>query len=304
MRKKGESEIAAMSSTLLLIDDDVMIHRMLVHAFRNDSYTPVSKHSGEEALAWMQQNFQNVEAIILDWELPGVNGLQVLKQLKSEEQYKDIPVVMLTSHNAKSEIQEGIESGAYYYVTKPFNKAFLLSIVGRAVHDFRDLRALKHQLSSSMNPFSNMLTGSFRVRTLEEAQRLSVMIANASETPDRSLLICELLNNAVEHGNLGIGYEEKTLLIEENRLMDEIRERLENPDYKNKYALVQIERNNGALKINVKDEGEGFDYKRFLQFDESRIFDNHGRGIARASAMLQINYLGKGNEVEVMIPLS
>jgi hypothetical protein len=147
-----------------------------------------------------------------------------------------------------------------------------------------------------------MTKGSFKVRTLEEAQKLSLLIANASQNPDQSIVICELLVNAVEHGNLGIGYEEKTKLLDENKLMDEILQRLNHPDYKNKFATVDLSRDNGSLKVFVKDEGNGFDYTKFLDFDATRIFDNHGRGIAMAKSMLDIQYFGKGNKVEVTIP--
>ncbi len=292
-----------MTENLLIVDDDPMIHRMLDFAFRNDGFSLTSKRNGADAKEWLAQNHSRTSALVLDWEMPGITGLELLRQLKKDERFKDIPVVMLTSHAEKSEIQQGIEAGAYYYITKPFNKEFLKSIVHRAVHDFMQLKGLKKQLSESQNPFANMQRGTFKLQTLEESQKLSLLIANASETPERALLICELLNNAVEHGNLGIGYEEKTKLIEENNLMAEIQLRLLLPGYKNKFARVEVSRESKSFKVLVEDEGAGFDYTKFLDFDAARIFDNHGRGIAMAKSMLDIHYLEKGNKVEVIIPL-
>lgn len=291
-----------MAENLLAVDDDPIIHKMLEFAFRDEGFALVSKLNGEDAKAWVEKNHSDLSALILDWEMPGITGLELLKQLKKDERFADIPVVMLTSHSEKSEIQLGIDSGAYYYITKPFNKEFLKSIVRRAVYDYRQKKEMKSQLREAQNPFGNMTKGSFRLRTFEEAQKLSLLIANASKNPDQSIVICELLVNAVEHGNLGIGYEEKTKLLDENKLMDEIASRLSLPEYKNKFATVDLSRDNGSLKVFVQDEGNGFDYTKFLDFDSTRIFDNHGRGIAMAKSMLDIKYFGKGNKVEVTIP--
>ncbi len=291
-----------MDGNLLAVDDDPIIHKMLEFAFRDEGFSLVSKLNGEDAKAWVEKNHSDLSALILDWEMPGISGLELLKQLKKDERFADIPVVMLTSHSEKSEIQLGIDSGAYYYITKPFNKEFLKSIVRRAVYDYRQKKEMKSQLREAQNPFGNMTKGSFRVRTLDEAQKLSLLIANASKNPDQSIVICELLVNAVEHGNLGIGYEEKTKLLDENKLMDEISHRLSLPEYHGKYATVDLSRDNGTLKVFVQDEGDGFDYTKFLDFDSTRIFDNHGRGIAMAKSMLDIRYYGKGNKVEVTIP--
>lgn len=292
-----------MPEILLTVDDDPMVHRMLEFAFRDNGYSVIAKSNASDARLFMEERHAEVGVMVLDWEMPGITGLELLRQLKKDERFKEIPVVMLTSRSEIAEIQQGIDAGAYYYITKPFNKEFLKSIVHRAVYDYRQLKELRKQLSESQNPLGNMLKGTFRIRKMEEAHKLSLLIANASQTPERALMICELLVNAVEHGNLGIGYEEKTRLIEEDRLVDEILHRMDLPEYRNKFVTINISRDSGSLRVLVEDEGEGFDFSRFLRFDESRAFDNHGRGIALATSMLDVHYLGKGNRVEVTIPL-
>lgn len=294
-----------MNPKLLVVDDDPMIHKMLGFAFKNESVDLVSKLNGEDAKQTIIRDSHDIQAIILDWEMPGgMNGLDLLKWLKKQEQHKDIPVIMLTSHSDKNDIQKGIDAGAYYYITKPYNKELLKSFVSRAIHDYQEVIALKKHLHESQNPFKNLFSGTFKIRTMDEAQKLSVLIANSSAMPEKSLLICELLVNAIEHGNLHIGYEEKTQLIEQNCLDSEINTRLNLPENANKFATVRVTRNTNALTVLVEDEGDGFDYKRYLDFDENRVFDSHGRGIAMANSMLNIRYLGKGNMVEVLIPLS
>ncbi|MGE5462637.1 MAG: hypothetical protein ACM3PS_04745, partial [Syntrophothermus sp.] len=78
--------------------------------------------------------------------------------------------------------------------------------------------------------------------------------------------------------------------------------RLALPEHAAKYATARITREADKLTAFIEDQGPGFDYARFLVMDESRAFDNHGRGIAMANSCLQLEYLGKGNKVLVTIP--
>ena len=292
-----------MSNLILVVDDDPMVHKLLEYTLNSDEeFTSDKCLSAEEAQEYLADH-KEVLAIILDWEMPGMNGLEMLAWLKTQERYKDIPVIMLTGRDKREEIKMGIDAGAYYYVTKPFNKDFLLSVLRAAVSEYLNIKQLAEQVQEARNPFANMTKGSFQVRTIDEGQKLSVLIANATPDPQTNLIICELLNNAIEHGNLAISYDEKSDLIDRNKLHEEMERRLLMPEYKDRYATIDIEIHYDHLLVTVEDMGDGFDYKKYLTFDENRVFDNHGRGIAMANTMLDINYIGKGNIVQVNIPL-
>ena len=293
-----------MTNKILVVDDDPMIHKLLEFSLKEDNHVFESKLTGEDAQAYLEENHTKVSALILDWEMPGISGLELLKWMKTQKNYQDIPVVMLTGNSDKQDIQKGIEAGAYYYVTKPFNREFLQSVLSAAISDYLYKKNLELELKEAQNPFSNLMAGSFKIKTLGEAQRLSINIANASASPEETLIICELLNNAIEHGNLGISYQEKSKLLDEEKLSDEIEKRLNSPEYKDKFAKIEFVHEDCKIKISIEDEGQGFEYKKYLQFDESRVFDSHGRGIAMVNSILDIKYIGKGNKVEVNIPLS
>jgi len=66
---------------------------------------------------------------------------------------------------------------------------------------------------------------------------------------------------------------------------------------------VSFTRQSDRLEVLVRDEGRGFDYQKFLTFDENRVFHNHGRGIAMARCCLDITYQGNGNTVLATITL-
>jgi hypothetical protein len=115
----------------------------------------------------------------------------------------------------------------------------------------------------------------------------------------------ELLVNAIEHGNLGLTYTEKSALKKEDRWEEEIRRRLEQAQYRGRRAVVNFFRTSEVVQFSVIDEGDGFKWERYLDFDPDRVFDPNGRGIAMAGKMAfsRLEYRGKGNHVVAEINL-
>lgn len=111
--------------------------------------------------------------------------------------------------------------------------------------------------------------------------------------------------NAVEHGNLGITYDEKTRLGGGEALAEEIHRRLASADFANKVATVEFTRNRGELRFIVRDQGKGFDWRQYLEMSPERAFDTHGRGIAMSKLLSfdVLEYKGCGNEVEGRVNL-
>jgi hypothetical protein len=106
--------------------------------------------------------------------------------------------------------------------------------------------------------------------------------------------------NAVEHGNLGINYREKTMLLMENDWRAEVERRLQLPQFSARVAQIRLERSAaGDIRFTISDQGNGFEWQRYLDFDPSRVFDPNGRGIAMAqrTSFSNLEYLGNGNTV-------
>jgi anti-sigma regulatory factor (Ser/Thr protein kinase) len=115
--------------------------------------------------------------------------------------------------------------------------------------------------------------------------------------------LSELLINAVEHGNLGISYDDKTLFNERGTWLEEVDKRLQQESNKNKFATLEFQRSESEIKIVVKDQGSGFDWQPYLQMSADRAMDNHGRGIAMAGmiSFSRVEYQGNGNEVHAFV---
>lgn len=110
---------------LLLAEDEVALARAVVKIFEKNNYSIDAVHDGEEALDYLEAG--NYDAAILDIMMPKMDGITVLRKLRASG--SNLPVLMLT---AKAEIDDkvlGLDSGANYYLTKPFDSKELLAAV-------------------------------------------------------------------------------------------------------------------------------------------------------------------------------
>jgi len=287
--------------SVLIVDDDPGALLLIKTILANEDYRLVTAGDGEEARLRLEEAPEQFVAVILDWDMPKMNGIELLAWIKSQPALEDIPVVMQTAMDSSEQIRQGIDAGAFYYLTKPFDKKLLHSVVRAALMDSRSKRALLKKLKESANPFELLVEGSFRFRTLAEGERLALWIANACASPTRAMQITEIITNAVEHGNLGITYDEKTEFVSKGTWHAEVERRISLPQHRQKIVTLALRRTPEKVTVLVEDQGPGFDFSRYVRFEESRAFDNHGRGIALAGSFLELQFLGKGNRVLITI---
>jgi len=115
---------------LLVVDDEPEINKLVARIFEKRGYRVNSALDGAEALAAVKR--QRPDLIMLDLNLPKVDGWEVCRQLKSDPATKAIPIIMLTAAHANvDDAQIGLGLGADEYVAKPFVKAVLLHNVER-----------------------------------------------------------------------------------------------------------------------------------------------------------------------------
>ncbi len=105
--------------TALVIDDDETITMLVKKTLENSGITSVTASGGQEGLDIINTMPPNL--VILDRKMPGMDGDEVLKHLKGNEKTRDIPVLMLTSKNAITDVSECLEMGASDYIVKPFD---------------------------------------------------------------------------------------------------------------------------------------------------------------------------------------
>ncbi len=129
---------------------------------------------------------------------------------------------------------------------------------------------------------------------------------NRISTADRfnlQIALSELLNNALEHGNLEISYEEKTNWMEKNgEIISLIEKKRHLPKFQNRKISISYILNQNYCSFTIHDDGDGFDWKKYIQKTTQETTELHGRGIQLSSQMLEsISYNEKGNEVTLKI---
>lgn len=291
---------------LLIVEDEPLLLEILQENLEEGGYDTVSAESGEAAWQRICDAKHSFDAIILDRLMPDMDGIEILRRIKSSPDLEHVPVIMQTSLTSEQDINEGLKAGAYYYLTKPISAEALLAIVGQAIHERRNFMALQEEVKKTSGTLQLLQSAQFHFRTREQARALATLAAHAAPEPQRVVLgLSELLLNAVEHGNLGITYAEKSALLQNEQLEQEIQRRLLDPQFKPRLAHLVIRRTTDSLYFEIRDEGQGFDWHKFLEICPERAFDTHGRGIAMAKMLSfdTLEYLGNGNTVVASIKL-
>lgn len=287
---------------LLIVDDEEFNLRIIEESLEGEGYLLTRAKDGKEA--WDILTKKNIEysAIILDRLMPKLDGIEVLKKIKNDDDLKEIPVILQTALSSTQDILDGLECGAFYYLTKPYSKKVLISIINLAVENHFRYQKAKEELHKTKNLMQFLKEGDFEIRTIDEMLELAPVISNVFPDPNRVLTgVIELITNAIEHGNLGIGYDRKLALQEKGTYNKEVKKRMNDPKYKERKVKIQFKKDPESIQVSITDEGKGFDVKKFQSLDEitNHLFLSSGRGIIIAKTMSfdELNYNEKGNSV-------
>lgn len=283
----------------MIVDDSSTMLSFMESVCIDQGYDVARAESGLQAIVELKRN-PSFQAIVIDWHMPEMNGIDLLEKIKGDKRWKNIPVVMQTGNRDKADVLRGIRSGAYFYLTKPYTERDFRHILICAVEEYniqKRLRLAEERMSSDITPFLD--SGSFSFRTFDEATVVAAWLSRFSRKDNIAIGLEELFKNGIEHGNLRIYYNKKTEYLEEDIYEAEIERRLELPENRGKYVKVDFERKNNSVDVRIKDMGEGFDYEVYLDFSPERVYDLHGRGIAIANNHVfdSLEYLGSGSEV-------
>jgi two-component system, cell cycle response regulator len=285
---------------ILVVDDDRIMRLTLATMLEDLGYNVIEADHGQSALEVLMQRHEEIDTVLLDREMPVMDGLQLVRRMKETRELRSMPVIMQTGSDRPDQVKQGIDAGVFYYLTKPVNADVLKSVVLAANREAQQKRVLANELYKHRTSFNLIESSAFRLRTLSEAENLSVFLANCFPSAERVISgLAELLVNAVEHGSLGIGYDAKSELIATGTWLAEIERRQRLPEYHNYHVDVFYKRAAEGHYVVIRDQGRGFDWKSYLQIDPARAMDNHGRGIAQANALSfdRLIYNDAGNEV-------
>jgi CheY-like chemotaxis protein len=290
---------------ILVVDDESYNLDIIAEFLRHRDYNLQFAMDGESAWQLIDRHDSGFHALILDRLMPGMNGIDLLRCVKADPRFADMPVIMQTSATEPGEVAEGLAAGAWYYLAKPFQRETLDSIVAAAL----EVRGNQRELSRLSQDMEDLLDMSRQLKFSFSTPAQARLLANTLSRlcPGGmavSIGLTELALNAIEHGNLGIDYQQKGELLQQGRWQQEIEDRLRRPPFRDRRAQLTCVRHGDRIEFLIEDQGDGFDWHQYLEIDPKRAFDSHGRGIAlaRQLAFQSLDYRGRGNRVLAVVP--
>jgi len=272
-----------LQTRVLLVEDDPDLRMALSQILESAEMGVVAAPDGAEALELLDAEPLAFDVVVTDRIMPRVDGMELLNTIKGRHELALLPVIILTVAAEPHQMVEGLDAGAYAYLPKPVDAVILVSMIRSAAADWRHVQELNRHIRSDADTLTLARHARFEYRSPDQAMGLGALLAKTCPDPDRVVMgLSELLVNAIEHGNLEIGYDEKSRLLLKQNWQDEIERRLALPDYLGRTAVVEVERKADGLVFTIRDQGSGFDPEEYLEIDPKRVFDAHGRGIAMA----------------------
>jgi len=121
-----------LDTRILVVDDFLTMRRMLQGNLRQLGFKNIELAvDGIEALEVLEEG--DIDLILCDWSMPNMNGLDLLKVVRNDEELKNIPFIMITAEGRKRSVLEAIENGVTNYVMKPFSPQILCEKIEKAL---------------------------------------------------------------------------------------------------------------------------------------------------------------------------
>jgi len=137
--------------SILIVEDEKEIRDLLVHYLRKEGFQPLVAHDGEEGLA--KARAENPDLILLDILLPKMDGLELLRKIRSDREIARTPVAMLTAKGDETDRIVGLELGADDYIPKPFSPR---EVVARIKAIFRRARRAPEEMEEKVFEYDGL----------------------------------------------------------------------------------------------------------------------------------------------------
>ncbi len=287
---------------VLIVDDEAHIRQLIRRFLSKEGYGIFDAEDGVEAYKIYKE--EKPDIILSDINMPRMNGLELLEKIRKED--NNTVVVITTSMDAAEYTLKALRRRANDYIGKPFTKSDIVALMKkystilhqrtqqREVLGMIKRRELEMQFENRLE-----LVGKIADRLMQETEgavsgeaRLGIYLG-----------LVEMLTNAIEHGNLEITYDEKTIAQEGDlrAYLELIEERRNSPRIKARTVNVSFKRDENSCEWLIKDEGNGFDFKNLPDpTDPENLLSTHGRGVLLTQLQFdEFEYLGSGNIVRM-----
>lgn len=178
---------------ILIIDDEIHIVELLKFNLENNGYKVDYSYDGFDG--YLKTKEFQPDLILLDWMLPNISGIDLLKKIRSDETLEQTPVIMLTAKNMEEDKLEGLQDGADDYITKPFSVKEVLARITSVLRRYKYTSNEKVEILKAddiqVNVNKHIVTknGQEIELTLKEFQILKLLIENKGNVLTRTFLL-------------------------------------------------------------------------------------------------------------------
>lgn len=120
-----------MAKVIMTADDSASVRQMVGFTLKDAGYDVLEAVDGQDALSKLNES--QVSMLITDLNMPNMDGIELIKQIRNQQQFKFMPIVMLTTESQNSKKQEGKSAGATGWIVKPFKPEQLVAVVKKVL---------------------------------------------------------------------------------------------------------------------------------------------------------------------------
>ncbi len=283
---------------ILIIDDEHPVRDVLKIALTEKSYTVVEAADGKQGIQVFKDSLPDI--VLTDVQMPELSGIEVTKKIK--EIKADADVIIMTGYGTEELIIEALRAGASNYIKKPVSFNELFNIINNLIIKRENRKRFIVNKDIVVSEKKTMLVDNDISKVWGIVNQVLFNIPsyiNESVVEGMKVGLYEILVNAIEHGNLGITYDEKEEALNNNTYSALIKKRLREAEENSRKVNIQSMIENEKLTVEVNDQGSGFDFKnRSTTSDPEMILSIHGRGILLTSLYFdKLEYKEPGNRV-------
>ena len=286
---------------VLIAEDDQASLKYFCAFAQAEGHQVWAAQNGKEALALYEQTVPDF--ILSDIEMPAMTGLELLEALHKRD--SEAIVVMVTAYGSEEHAMQALRLGASNYLRKPVLAEELAHLLRQYATIVKG-RETAHEVSMDLVRKSLAMRIGNRMHLIPAV--VNRLVLETGDFLDKAtglavrLGLFELVTNAIEHGNLGITYDEKSQAANEDRFADLYWERLEDPALAARKVTIDFQADLDQCCWVISDEGAGFDWRLVPNpMDDPDSLALHGRGIFLSRLQFdELEYVSPGNAVRAM----
>ncbi len=285
---------------VLIADDEEILRQILSRFLKQAGFEPIEAKDGREAIELFRLSHPVV--VVSDIMMPHMDGLTLLNEIRKID--KNAMVILMTGYGNEEILLEALRGGAVNFFKKPFNFKeliqFIESVVRHRIEPDLSFLFSKHLVEEEK--YFEIPT--YETNVLPVINQITLHLKKI--VPDCEILnlkigIEEMIANAVEHGNLGISFEEKHRALEEGKWGAILESRLNSDNNRNKLIKIKSILKKDTFTVKISDEGSGFDWRSLPDVSADNLLSYNGRGIFLTKIYYdEVKYNNIGNEVTLV----